>query len=150
MFKKLSSHPTPADNQARQLSVQAQPGQVVEPPQQPTQPVQTAVPEPMDTSFPQAASAIRKRLRDQRLSLYHSLYLLLLYLSCNLNLSPSSKDSRRVTMALKENFLTCQHLVSIAKSEQENLAPPPKADFHAFIDRVRQYLGIDNPAKAED
>ena len=28
--------------------------------------------------------------------------------------------------------------------------PPPKADFHAFIDRVRQYLGIDDPAKTED
>ena len=35
-------------------------------------------------------------------------------------------------------------------SEPENLAPPPKADFHTFIDRVRQYLGIDDPAKTED
>ena len=35
-------------------------------------------------------------------------------------------------------------------SEPENLAPPPQADFHAFIDRVRQYLGIDDPAKTED
>ena len=38
----------------------------------------------------------------------------------------------------------------IDDSEPENLAPPPKADFHAFIDRVRQYLSIDDPAKAED
>ena len=33
----------------------------------------------------------------------------------------------------------------------QNLAPPPppppKADFHTFIDLVRQYLGIDDPAK---
>ena len=36
------------------------------------------------------------------------------------------------------------------ESEPENLAPPPKADFHAFIDRVRQYLDIDDPAKTED
>ena len=38
----------------------------------------------------------------------------------------------------------------VEDSEPENLAPPPKADFHAFIDRVRQYLGIDDPAKTED
>ena len=27
---------------------------------------------------------------------------------------------------------------------------PPKANFHAFIDRVKLYLGIDDPAKTEE
>ena len=69
MLKKFSSQPTHADNQASLPSIQAQPGWVVRPPQQPTQPVQTAVPEPMDTSIPQAASAIRKWLKAQPRSL---------------------------------------------------------------------------------
>ena len=63
MFKKFSSQPTPADNQASQPSVQAQPSWVIEPPQQPSQPVQTPVPEPMNTSIQQGASAIKKGLK---------------------------------------------------------------------------------------
>ena len=34
-------------------------------------------------------------------------------------------------------------------SELKNLAPP-KADFHAFIDRVTNYLGIDDLDKTEE
>ena len=64
MFRKFSS--TPTDNQASQPSVQVQPSQVVASPQQPIQPVQTTPPEPMATSIPQAASAIKKGKKGSR------------------------------------------------------------------------------------
>ena len=37
----------------------------------------------------------------------------------------------------------------VEDTEPENLAPPPKADFLASIDQVRNYLNIDDPAKTE-
>ena len=43
------------------------------------------------------------------------------------------------------------HTLQAEETEPDNLAPPPlKADFFAFIDKVREYLSINGPAKAED
>ena len=63
MFKRFSSQLAPTDTQPSRSSVQDQRSQVIEPPQQPYQPVQQSTQEPMDTSLPQAASAIKKRLK---------------------------------------------------------------------------------------
>ena len=64
MFKRFSSQSAPTDTQASQPSVHTQPSQVVEPPQQLNQPVQQSNQEPMDTSMPQATSAIKKQTRN--------------------------------------------------------------------------------------
>ena len=61
MFKKFS---TPTDTQASQATTQAQPSQVVDATQQPTQTVHSVPPEPMDTSIPQAAATIKKGLKE--------------------------------------------------------------------------------------
>ena len=152
MFKKFS---TPADSKAPQPSVQAQPSQVIQTPQSLNQPVPT--PEPMDTSIPQAAAAIKKGLKGVKGSASITASTIEAVVSPPpppvshpqpLSESPLQR-LEKVNYGL-ETGSSYSSTSQVGESELENLAPPPKADFHAFIGRVRQYLSIDDPAKTED
>ena len=154
MFKKFSP---PTDTQASKATSQAHPSQVVDAPQQPTPPVQSPPPEPMDTSIPQAASTIKKGLKGVKGSSTIASSTIKAVVSPTpppLIQPQTQSESPLQTLEKGDYGVTGDSSYSsssqVDDSEPENLAPPPKADFHAFIDRVREYLGIDDPAKAED
>ena len=95
MFKKFSSQPTPADNQASQPSVQAQPSRVVEPPSA-TYPTSSNTSSRTNGYFYITGTVYQKRLKGIKGSasvvIYHESnsisFLHHLLLSRNLNLSP--------------------------------------------------------------
>ena len=151
MFKKFS--PAPPDSAATFSSVQAQPSQVDQT-QQVSQPVLTP-PEPMDTSFPH--TTIKKGLKGVKGSA--SIAPSTIKAIVSPPLPPTTQPQPQSESPLQrlekgdygvETGSSYSSASQIEDSEPENLAPPPKADFHALIDRVRQYLGIDDPAKTED
>ena len=153
MFKKFSS--ASSDSRASQPSVQAQPSQVIQTPQQPNQPFPTP-PEQMDTSIPQAASAIKKGLKGIKGSASIAPSTIKAIVFPPLPTTQPQPQSESPLQRLEKGDYGLEAGSSYLstsqadESEPENLAPPPKADFHVFIDRVRQYLGIDDPAKTED
>ena len=148
MFKKFS--PTPSDSSAPQPSAQAQPSQVVQ--TQPNQPVPTP-PEPMDTSFHQTVKKGLKGVKGSA-SIAQATKAVVSPTLPSPTQPPTQSESPLQRLEKGDYGLESGSSYSSASqvddSEPENLAPPPKADFHAFIDRVRQYLGIDDPAKTED
>ena len=154
MFKKFSP---PTDTQASKATSQAHPSQVVDAPQQPIPPVQSPPPEPMDTSISQAASTIKKGLKGVKGSstIASSSIKAVVSPTPPPLIQPQTQSESPLQRLEKGDYgatgdSSYASSSQVDDSEPENLAPPPKADFHAFIDRVRQYLGIDDPAKAED
>ena len=148
MFKKFS--PAPLDSTATFSSVQAQPSQVDQT-QQVNQPVPNP-PEPMDTSFPH--NTIKKGLKGVKgsASIAPSTIKAIVSPPPPPTTQPQPQTESPLQRLEKGDYgvetgSSYSAASQIEDSEPENLAPPPKADFHAFIDRVRQYLGIDDPAK---
>ena len=151
MFKKFSP---PTDTQASKATSQAHPSQVVDAPQQPIPPVQSPPPEPMDTSISQAASTIKKGLKGIKGSstIASSTIKAVVSPTPPPLIQPQTQSESPLQRLEKGDYgVTGDSSYSsssqVDDSEPKNLAPPPKAGFHAFIDRVRQYLGIDDPAK---
>ena len=149
MFKKFS--PTPPDSAATFSSVQAQHSQVNQT-QQVSQLVPTP-PEPMDTSFPH--TTIKKGLKGVKGSASITPSTIKVIVSPPLPPTTQPQSESPLQRLEKGDYgvetgFSYSTASQIEDSELENLAPPPKADFHAFIDRVRQYLGIDDPSKTED
>ena len=140
MFKKFSS--IPSDSRASQPSVQAQPSQVVQTPQQLNQPVPTP-PEPMDTSILHAA-AIKKGLKGAKASA--SITPSTIKAIVSPPLPPATRPQPQSESPLQrlekggyglETGSSYSSTSQVDKPEPENLAPPPKADFHAFIGKDR-------------
>ena len=153
MFRKFSS--APSDNPATHPSVQAKPRQVIEAHQQPNQLVKTHA-KPMDTSIPQAVSAIKKGLKGIKGSASITPSTIQAIVSPPPP-PPSTRTQPQTESPLQrlekgdyglEAGASYSSTSQTDESELENLATLPKADFHTFIVCGRQYLG--NLAKTEN
>ena len=136
MFKRFSSQSAPTDTQASQPFTQAHPSQVVEPPQQPNQRVQPLSQEPMDTSIPQAVSVIKEGLKGIKGTASIAPSTIKAIVSPSPPLPQPQSQSESPLQRLEkcdysaEGLSTYSSTSQVDDSELENLAPPPKADFH--------------------
>ena len=136
MFKKFS--PAPSNSTASQPSVQAQTSQVAQTQQQTNQPVPTP-PEPMDTSLLQ--TTIKKGLKGVKgsASIAPSTIKAIVSPPPPPTTQPQPQSESPLQRLEKGDYglKTGSSYSSTSQpdeSESENLAPPPKADFHTFID----------------
>ena len=126
MFKNFSS--APSDSRASQPSVQAQPSQVIQTPQQPNQLV-PAPPEPMDTS-----SGIKKRLNGVKGSASITPSTIKVIVSPP-PAAQSQPQSESPLQRLKkgdyglEAGSSYSSTLQADESKLENIAPPPRQTF---------------------